>query len=76
MIRLLLAKLKHEKEVCQRWKQGQVTWGEYSNAVRDVVREAKPHLELNLLRDVKGNKKGFYKYISSKRKTGKMWAHC
>ncbi|GAB0176869.1 mitochondrial enolase superfamily member 1 [Grus japonensis] len=30
---------------------------------------AKAHLELNLARDVKDNKKGFFKYISSKRKT-------
>ena len=27
-------------------------------------------MELNLARDVKDNKKGFFKYISSKRKTG------
>ncbi|KAK4811114.1 hypothetical protein QYF61_019745 [Mycteria americana] len=30
---------------------------------RDVVRKAKAHLEPNMVRDVKGNKKGFYKYI-------------
>jgi len=42
--------------VYKRWKQ---RW----------VREAKANLELNLVRDVKGNKKGFYKYINSKRKT-------
>jgi len=28
----------------------------------------KAHLELNLVRDVKGNKKGFFKYIGDKRK--------
>jgi len=33
------------------------------------MRKAKFHLELNLARDVKGNKKGFFKYISSKWKT-------
>ncbi|GAB0176369.1 mitochondrial enolase superfamily member 1 [Grus japonensis] len=33
------------------------------------MRKAKVHLELNLARDVKDNKKGFFKYISSKRKT-------
>jgi len=31
--------------------------------------KAKAHLELNLARDVKNNKKGFFNYISSKRKT-------
>jgi len=33
------------------------------------MRKAKVHLELNLARDVKDNKKSFFKYISSKRKT-------
>ena len=35
----------------------------------DRVRKAKADLELNLAKDVKGNRKGFYKYINSKRKT-------
>lgn len=30
--------------------------------------EPKTHQELHLARDVKGNKRGFYKYINSKRK--------
>jgi len=34
-----------------------------------AMRKAKAHLELNLARDVKDNKKGFFNYISSKRKT-------
>jgi len=38
-------------------------------ACRDATRKAKVHLELNLPRDVKDNSKGFFKYISSKRKT-------
>lgn len=42
----------------KRWKQGQ-------------VRNAKANPELNLVRDMQGNKKGFYKYISSTRKTRK-----
>jgi len=33
--------------------------------------KAKFHLELNLVRDVKGGKKSFCRCISSKRKTGK-----
>jgi len=32
------------------------------------MRKAKAHLELNLARDVKNNKKGFFNYINSKRK--------
>ena len=37
----------------------------------DGKRKAKTHLELNWVRDVKGNKKGFYKYTCSKRRAGK-----
>jgi len=33
------------------------------------MRKAKDHFELNLVRKVKGNTKGFFKYDSSKRKT-------
>lgn len=34
-----------------------------------MVRRAKAHLALNLARDIKGNKNGFYRYIGDKRKT-------
>lgn len=34
--------------------------------------EAKAHLELSLARDIKDNKRGFYKCMNSKRKTGKI----
>jgi len=34
----------------------------------DQGRKAKALIELNLARDVKGNKKSFYRYISDKRK--------
>ncbi|GAB0210235.1 mitochondrial enolase superfamily member 1 [Grus japonensis] len=54
------------------WKKGLATWDEYRDVVtvrRDATRKAKAHLELNLAREVKDNKKGFFKYISSKRKT-------
>jgi len=30
---------------------------------RDKIRKAKAQMELNLVRDVKNNKKGFYRYI-------------
>ncbi|GAB0182218.1 hypothetical protein GRJ2_000687100 [Grus japonensis] len=72
MSKELLEKLKRKKEVYQMWKKGLATWEEYKNVVRvcrDATRKAKTHLELNLARDVKDNKKGFFKYISSKRKT-------
>lgn len=34
---------------------------------RDRTRKVKAHMEYNLARDIRGNKKGIYKYISSKR---------
>ncbi|GAB0188533.1 mitochondrial enolase superfamily member 1 [Grus japonensis] len=71
MSKELLEKLKGKKKVYRMWKKGLDTWEEYRNVVRvcrDATRKAKAHLELNLARDVKENKKGFFKYISSKRK--------
>jgi len=38
-------------------------------ACREAMRKAEAHLELNLARDVKDNKKGCFNYISSKWKT-------
>lgn len=38
-------------------------------AYRDEVRKDKGYLQLNLLRDIKGKKKSFYKYRSSKKRT-------
>ncbi|GAB0178229.1 mitochondrial enolase superfamily member 1 [Grus japonensis] len=67
----LLDKLKHKKEAYRGWKQGQVAWEEYREivrAARDQVRKAKVLTELNLARDIKGNKKSFCRYISDKRK--------
>ncbi|GAB0204020.1 mitochondrial enolase superfamily member 1 [Grus japonensis] len=43
--------------------------GRKKTLLRDGVRKAKANLELNLVRGVKDNEKGFYKYINSKRKT-------
>ncbi|KFQ53309.1 hypothetical protein N333_01103, partial [Nestor notabilis] len=66
----LLRKLRGKKEAYRQWKQGQATWGDYRNVVRearDQVRKAKAQLELNLARDVKNNRKGFYRYIANKR---------
>jgi len=68
----ILAELRWKRKVHGMWKEGQATREEYRNvarACRDTTRKAKAHLELNLARDVRNNKKGFFKYISSKRKT-------
>ncbi|GAB0204029.1 mitochondrial enolase superfamily member 1 [Grus japonensis] len=72
MSKELLEKLKGKKEVYRMWKKGMATWEENRDVVRvcrDATRKAKAHLELNLARDVKDNKKGFFKYISNKMKT-------
>ncbi|KAK4815948.1 hypothetical protein QYF61_010442 [Mycteria americana] len=55
----------------RQWKQRQVSWEEYKEAshlCRDGVRKAKVRLELNLARDTKDNEKGFYRYVSQKKK--------
>ena len=74
----MLVKLKSKRELHRQWKQGQVTWEEYRDAAhlcRDGVRKAKAQLELNLARDAKNNKKGFYRYINQKRKLKKAYLH-
>jgi len=56
----------------RQWKQGQVFWEEYRGAAwlcRDGVRKAKA--QLNLARDARNSKKGFYRYVSQKRKVNK-----
>jgi len=66
-----LDKLKHKKEAYRGWKQGRVAWEEYREivqAARDHIKKAKAPIELNLARDVKANKKSFYRYVSDKRK--------
>ncbi|GAB0203630.1 mitochondrial enolase superfamily member 1 [Grus japonensis] len=67
----VLDKLKHNKKAYRGWKQGQVAWEEYREtlrAARDQVRKVKALIELNLARDVKDNKKSFYRYVSNKRR--------
>lgn len=39
--------------------------------MNECMKKAKTHLELNLVQDLKGNKKGFYNYTCSKRRAGK-----
>ncbi|GAB0188934.1 mitochondrial enolase superfamily member 1 [Grus japonensis] len=68
----LLGKVKQKKETYRGWKQGQVAWKEYRETVRaarDQVRKAKALIEISLARDVKDNKKSFYRYVSDKRRT-------
>ncbi|CAM4699944.1 unnamed protein product, partial [Caretta caretta] len=67
----ILADLKHKKEAYKKWKIGQMTRDEYKDiaqACRSEIRKAKSHLELQLARDVKSNKKGFFRYVSNKKK--------
>lgn len=53
MIKELLTELKYKKEAEKRWKQGQVTGEECRDTVSSyknwVRKEAKAHLELNLM---------------------------
>jgi len=68
----LLAKLKQKKEAYRGWKQGQVAWEEHRKIIRvarEQVRKAEVLTESNLVRDVKGNKKAFYRYVSDRRQT-------
>ncbi|GAB0206751.1 mitochondrial enolase superfamily member 1 [Grus japonensis] len=76
----LLDKVKHKKEAYRGWKQGQVAWEEYRETVRaarDQVRKAKALIQISLARDVKDNKKSFYRYVSEKRRmrenVGPLW---
>jgi len=55
----------------RQWKQGQVSWEEYRDAAQlctDGVRKVKARIDLNLAGDVNHNNKGFYRYVSQKRK--------
>lgn len=70
MSKLLLDKLKHEKEAHRGWKAVTDTLGEIETSyLSSRVRKAKALIELNLARDVSGNNKILYKYIGGKRKT-------
>ena len=62
--------MREKREVYRKWKQGCVGWEEYRAVVhvcRDRIRKANAQVELNLARDVKDNKKGFYRYIGRRR---------
>ncbi|CAM5167297.1 unnamed protein product [Natator depressus] len=67
----ILADLKYKKEAYKKWKTGQMTRDGYINIARvcrNEIRKAKSHLELQLGRDVKSNKKGFFRYVGNKKK--------
>ncbi|MCQ4179420.1 hypothetical protein FK518_28105, partial [Klebsiella pneumoniae] len=68
----LLDQLKNTKQANRDWKQQQVAWEDYREivqATRVQVRKPKALTELNLARDIKGNKNNFCRYIDDKRKT-------
>ncbi|GAB0178597.1 hypothetical protein GRJ2_000325000 [Grus japonensis] len=68
----LLGKVKQKKEAYGGLKQGQVAWEKYRETVqaaREQVRKAKALIEISPARDVKDNKKSFYRYVSDKRRT-------
>ncbi|GAB0184863.1 mitochondrial enolase superfamily member 1 [Grus japonensis] len=68
----LLGKVKQKKEAYRGWKQGRVAWEKYRETVRaarEQVRKARALTEISLARDVKDNKKSFYRYVSDKRRT-------
>ena len=72
MNRELLLRLREKKRIYRLWKEGQATQNEYKEVVRmcrGEIRKAKAHLEFNLAAGVKRNKKLFYKYINSTRRT-------
>ena len=63
-------KLREQRERYRKWKQACVAWEDYRAVVhvcRDRIRKAKVQMELNLVRDVEDNKKGFYRYIGRRR---------
>lgn len=51
-----------------------MTQKKYRHTVH-VCRKEFRKAQVHLVRDVKYNKKGFYKYLSSKRKTRDIWPH-
>lgn len=51
------------KKAYRMQEEGLSAWEEY----RSVVRKTKIHLELNLKKEVKDNKKRFFNYINSKK---------
>lgn len=66
-------KLKGKKNVHEMWKKGMSTWEEYRKIIRACRdKNTKALLELNIVEEVKGNKKGFLSISKVKRRPGKM----
>lgn len=64
-------KYQENVQVYAVWKKSLTTWEECMNGVRDckdTMMKVKVHLELNLVREMKHNMKGLFKYVNSKRK--------
>ena len=76
MNRELFLRLQEKKRIYLLWKKGQAT-REYKvvKMCREKIRKVKAQLELNLAAGVKRNKKLFYTYINSKRRTSEN-LHC
>ena len=70
--RELWLQLREKSRVYGLWKKGLVIHNDYKDAARLCrveIRRSKAQLEINLVSAVKDNKKCFYKYVNSKRKT-------
>lgn len=62
---------KHKQVASRGWKQGNMAWKECRGTAwtaRHQVKKAKALPEVNLAKDIKDNKKSFYRYIGNKSK--------
>jgi len=59
---------KEQQGISEAMEGGTGILGRAAPLCGDEVRTAKAQLELNLAKDAKNNKKGFYRYVSQKRK--------
>lgn len=69
----LLSKLREKNKGFGKGKQEWAICEEYREIVwkaRDKAKEAKTQLELNLARNIKDSRKGFYRYVVSKSNLG------
>lgn len=64
----LLTKLKQKKKAYKVEATRDTLRGTQRHCLSSQVRKAKARLELHFSRNVKGNKKGYYRYVSDKRK--------
>lgn len=70
--REILLRCQEKKRIYLPWKKGQATQEEYEEVARickEKIIKAKAQLEIDLATTVKDNKKLFYKYTNSKRRT-------